>query len=109
MTCPTCKFSYSQLVCPNCTSKRARQAYLDRFRDLLPAIIEGKILLRTAQAAMGRKHLELYGDPMHALCGEALAEKMRRTHMEYHDGVLRLLCPKCRETLNEMTTTAQSP
>jgi hypothetical protein len=106
MICPTCKSTYETLVCPNCTNKRSRQGYLDRFRDLLPAVIERKILLRTAQAAMGRKHLELYGDPSQSLCGEPLAERMRRTHVEYDDDVLRLLCPKCRETLEAMMNAA---
>jgi hypothetical protein len=76
-----------------------RNAILAEQPPYLVRVADRRLDLRLAQKEHRHPHIELFGDPNRAFCGEPLAGGIRRSRAPYSEGLVGAICPQCAEVI----------
>jgi len=103
MRCPDCGAEYGAIICPPCSERKSREAYLSLQQVWLDRVLNGQVwLVLNRRTRSGPHHVVLFGDPMHAYCGTLLDGPQQRRKEAYSDKLRPDLCHKCVEVFDEL-------
>jgi len=94
MTCPRCGTEFKTIACPACLERASREAVMRAQPDWITKARTGQCDFILARFQQHKPHVQLFGDPNHAFCGQPLAE-FKRTKLPYVGLTPDAVCPQC--------------